>query len=334
MNSVRSPRVLASTFWRSSRSIAAAAMVVLVALLAIGGIPARAGAASVAPEGEAKEVTIYLPSPTNHRFDLELHLFPAKGVAVVDTYQRVGAESLRGVAYAIAIPPAPFSGSLDLKFPGLGEVVGTVTPKFPREAGAEAKVCKSNYPSEAARFDGQLSFRGADGYASWQATEVGAVIVLACGAEQRRENGARYLFGQVSERGLVLSGPAPIQFYAKGEVRHRDVEFVAFADRSSDRVEFAAVDREWLHGDVATERWAKEDPVSLKKTVAFGSDSTKPASVTFNPPAPFFYGEGIYRRSTGNLAGSIGARFLGMKLHLTPSPIGAFLFDEEPPEAR
>jgi hypothetical protein len=310
------------------------AVILLVALVLVGAIAPRAGAASVAPEGEAKEVSIYLPSPTNHRFDLELHLFPAQGIAVVDTYQRVGAESLRGVAYAIAISPAPFSGSLDLKFPGLGEVVGTVTPEFPREAGAEAKVCKRSYPSEAARFQGHLSFRGAGGYASWQATEARTGIVLACGAEQRRENGARYLFGQASERGLVLSGSAPIQFVAKGEVRHRYVEFVAFADRPSDRVEFAAVDREWIHGDVATERWTKDAPVSLTKTVTFGSDSTKPALVTFTPSAPYFYGKGTYRRRTGKLTGSIGARFLGLKLHLTPSPIGATLFDEEPPEAR
>jgi hypothetical protein len=310
------------------------AVIPLVTLVLVGAIALRAGAASVAPEGEAREVSIYLPSPTNHRFELDLHLFPAQGIAVVDTYQRVGAESLRGVAYAIAIPPAPFSGSLDLKFPGLGEVVGTVTPEFPREAGAEAKVCKRSYPSEAARFEGHLSFRGAGGYASWQATEAPTGIVLACGVEQRRENGARYLFGQASERGLVLSGPAPIQFDAKGEVRHRYVEFVAFADRPSDRVEFAAVDREWIHGDVATERWTKDAPVSLTKTVTFGSDSTKPALVTFTPSAPYFYGEGTYRRRTGKLTGSIGARFLGLKLHLTPSPIGATLFDEEPPEAR
>ena len=79
--------------------------------------------------------------------------------------------------------------------------------------------------------------------------------------------------------------------------------------------------------------------MSLKKTVAFGSNSTNPTSVTFTPPAPFFFfffffGKGTYRRSTGNLAGSIGARFLGLKLHVTPSPISAKLFDEEPPEAR
>jgi hypothetical protein len=310
------------------------AVILLVALVLVGAIAPRAGAASVAPEGEAREVSIYLPSPTNHRFELDLHLFPAQGIAVVDTYQRVGAESLRGVAYAIAIPPAPFSGSLDLNFPGLGEVVGTVTPELPREAAAEAKLCKRSYPSEAARFDGRLAFRGAGGYASWRDTKSQAGILLACGAEQRRENGARYLFGHVSESGLVLSGSAPIQFVAKGEVRHRYVEFVAFADRPSDRVEFAAVDREWIHGDVATERWTKDAPVSLTKTVTFGSGSTKPALVTFTPSAPYFYGEGTYRRSTGKLAGSIGARFLGLKLHLTPSPIGATLFDEEPPEAR
>lgn len=310
------------------------AVIVLSALALVGAIAPSAWATAAPPEGEAEEVTIYLPSPTNHRFDLELHLFPAKGVAVVDTYQRVGYETLRGVAYAIAIPPAPFSGSLDLNFPGLGEVAGTVTPELPREAAAEAKLCERSYPSEGARFDGHLAFRGAGGYASWRATKARAGILLACGAKLQKENGARHLFGHVSESGLVLSGPAPIQFYAKGEARHRYVEFVAFADRSSDRVEFAAVDREWLHGDVATERWTKEDPVSLKKTVAFASDSTKPASITFNPPAPFFLGKGIYRRSTGKLAGSIGGRFLGLKLHLTPSPIGAFLFDEEPSEAR
>jgi hypothetical protein len=327
MNSVRSPRVLASAFWRSSRSIAAA--VVLVALLLVA-IPASAWATAVQPEGEAQEVTVYLPSPTNHRYVLELHLFPAKGVAVVDTYQRAGGESLR----AIAIPPTPFAGSLNLKFPGLGEVVGTVTPEIPRGAGAEAKLCKSDDPSEDAKFEGHLAFRGAGGYANWQATKAQAGILLACGAESKKENGAPDLFGHVSASGLVLSGPAPIQFYARGEVRHRVVEFVAFAGHSSGTVEFAAVDREWLHGDIATERWAKERPVSLNKTVAFGSDSTKPASVTFTPPAPFLFGKGTYRRSTGKLAGSIGAAFLGLKLHLTPSPIAAKLFDEEPPHAR
>jgi hypothetical protein len=98
----------------------------------------------VPADGEAKEVTIYLPSPTNHSYVLELHLFPPKGVAVVDTYQRVGYESLRGVAYAIAIPTVPFDGSIELSFPGLGSVVGTVTPKEPQTSSARAKLRRSD----------------------------------------------------------------------------------------------------------------------------------------------------------------------------------------------
>jgi hypothetical protein len=138
------PSAFSSTFRSSSRSFIGVVVAVALGTLAlVGAIPATARAASVAPEGEAKEVTIYLPSPTNHRFDLELRLFPAEGVAVVDTYQRVGYEALRGVAYAIAIPPVPFSGSIDLSFPGLGSVVGTVTPYAPQTSAARAKARSS-----------------------------------------------------------------------------------------------------------------------------------------------------------------------------------------------
>ena len=64
-----------------------AAAIALLAFVLLGAISASASAVEAPPEGEAKEVPIYLPSPTNHRYVLELHLFPAKGVAVVDTYR-------------------------------------------------------------------------------------------------------------------------------------------------------------------------------------------------------------------------------------------------------
>ena len=110
---------------------------VLATASLLAAVPAGAGAArteiepavvEASPEGAAREVSIYIPSPTDHRRILELRLYPAKGVAVVDTYLSAsGTKPARGVAYAIAIPPAPFYGSLDLNFPGLGEFVGTVT---------------------------------------------------------------------------------------------------------------------------------------------------------------------------------------------------------------
>ncbi|HEX3360184.1 MAG TPA: hypothetical protein VHS74_04240 [Solirubrobacterales bacterium] len=75
----------------------------------------------------------------------------------------------------------------------------------------------------------------------------------------------------------------------------------------------------------------RKTPASLKKTVALGPDTagpTGPANATFTPPAPFF-GKGTYRRSTGKLTGSLGVSFLGLKLHLTPSPLTATLADED-----
>jgi hypothetical protein len=326
--------ILASTA-RSSRGVVGAAALVLSALVLVGVVPTCARAASVPPDGEAKEVDIYVPSPTNHRNVLELHLFPATGVAVVATYEGYteGGYS-RSVSYAIAIPPASFEGSLDLKFPGLGSVVGTVTPDAPQTSAARAKLCRSDNPSEGATFEGHLEFRGAGGYGSWEATTAETGILLACGGERKKENGSRALFGHVAELGPVLDGPAPIRLFAQGEARHRVIEFIAFAGHSSNSAEFVAIDREWLPGEIATERWTKKAPVSMKKTVALGPDSsghanaTGPANATFTPPAPFF-GKATYRRSTGKLTGSLGVSFLGLKLHLTPPPLTATLADED-----
>jgi hypothetical protein len=143
------------------------------------------------------------------------------------------------------------------------------------------------------------------------------------------ENGPAALFRQFRELGLSLSGPAPIRFFAHAEVRHRIIEFIAWGGAHAlNRAEFIAIDREWLPGEVATERWVKKD-ASLKKTVTLGGDATKPASAIFTPPAPFF-GKGTYRRRTGKLTGSLGVSFLGLKLHLTPSPLPATLTDEDP----
>jgi hypothetical protein len=106
------------------------------------------------------------------------------------------------------------------------------------------------------------------------------------------------------------------------------VEFIAWAGSTSNRAEFVAIDREWLPGEVATERWAKKAFVTLTRTVALGAGAGSPASATFTPPAPFF-GKGTYRRRTGKLTGSLGVRFLGLTLHLTLRPLAAALEDEE-----
>jgi hypothetical protein len=299
-----------------------------------GAISARASAVGAPPDGEAKEVRIIVPSPTDHHNVLELHLFPAKGVAAVATYEgSTNGGPERSVSYAIAIPSAPFDDSLDLKFPGLGSVVGTVTPDAPQTSAGWAKLCRVSYPSEGATFEGHLDFRGAGGYGKWQATEAPVEVVLACGAKPKKENGSRALFGHVSELGPVLNGPAPIRLFAQGEVRHRVIEFIVWAGRDSNS-EFLGIDREWLRGGVAIERWVKKAAALRKETLTLGPDSAGPAasavpvSATFTPPAPFF-GKATYRRSTGKLTGSLGVNFLGLKLHLAPSPLTATLADED-----
>jgi hypothetical protein len=158
------------------------------------------------PDGDAKEVNIFFRSPTNHRNVLVLQLFPEKGVAVADTYEWGGDPfgSGRGAAYAIAIPPASFDGSLDLKFPGLGESVGTVTPHGAPGPAAQKRLCESKYPDEPATFDGRLTFRGAGGYGRWEASRAQAGILLGCGAQPKKENGAAALFGHVAELGPLL----------------------------------------------------------------------------------------------------------------------------------
>jgi hypothetical protein len=213
----------------ASRPTLRAAVVVLVALVLVGAIAPSASAAGAPPDGEAKEANLLFPSPTNYRNVLALHLFPAKGVAVVETYEGSRNGGFEGaVSYAIAIPPAPLDGSLDLSFPGLGSIVGTVTPDKPWTSAARAKLCRSDYPTEGATFEGQLDFRGAGGYGRWHATKSLVEVVLACGTEPEKENGSHALFVHVIEPGPVLNGPAPIRLFAQGEVRHRVIEFIAW----------------------------------------------------------------------------------------------------------
>jgi hypothetical protein len=307
---------------------------VLLALLALA-IPVSASAAGATTDGGVKEVSFFVLG-NNHRNYLQLDLYPTAGVAVasINEENRSGAISGRGVAYAIAIPARPFEGSLDIRFPGLGEFVGTVTPDLPFTAMARAEACDSRDPSEGGTFKGRVRFRQASGHGHWSANEEQVGLMLECSAHLKRENGDHALFGHVAELGPDLYGPAPIRFFAQGEARDRYLEFIAWAGKGRpNHIEFNAVDREWLHGDIATERWVKVAPASLSKAVRFGLDAGEATSATFTPPAPFF-GKGVYRRSTEQLTGSLGVNFAGLKLRLTPSPLPATLEDELTEEGR
>jgi hypothetical protein len=88
-----------------------------------------------------------------------------------------------------------------------------------------------------------------------------------------------------------------------------------------------AVDREWLPGEVATQRWVSRWGVSRARALTVGPGKD-PAVVTFHPPAPFF-GIGIYHRASHALTGSLGVKFPGLRVRLAKPPLPAVLEDEE-----
>src|ERR1700679_3361606 len=138
-------------------SMARLTIAILVVLLCVT-VAQSSAAGRPEPLGEVEDVSIYVRSPTNPRNALSLEIFPAEGVAVARTYYGPHFEPESGASYSVAIPVAPFDGSLDLDFPGLGEVTGEVTSTKTRGAAAEASFCEQRYPSESATFEGQIAF--------------------------------------------------------------------------------------------------------------------------------------------------------------------------------
>jgi hypothetical protein len=298
-----------------------AAGIVLAALAIFAATPA--GAAAAEP-GAVEEVQLYMHKMVrDHEHILELNVYPMKGLAVVDTVidSAKGLERGRGVAYALAIPPAPFEGSLDLTVPGLGRFVGTVSTKS--EGGAE---CHDGTSGGA--FKGRVDFHGAGGYESWSATRVEAAVTRACNPRAAKSATPEDLFLSVQEYGPLLGGPASFRFLARS--REHTIDFVVWSRpyRHEGFAQFVAFDREWLPGEVAVQRWVNRPGIPLTKTVEIGPGGDKPETITFRPPAPFF-GTGHYDRRSHTLTGSLGVNFLGRRLRLARPPLAVHLEDEE-----
>jgi hypothetical protein len=305
--------------------------IVLAALAMVAGLavalPAGAAAAEARP---VEKVTVQIAATKGgHTHFLDLIVYPLRGLATVNTVieDAHDPELGRGVAYAVAIPARPFEGSLDVTVPGLGEFVGTVSTEG---GGSEAaKKCRSGgRPEEFGTFTGQIDFHGAGGYESWSATRAEVGVTRHCTPHVAEPVTPEDVFGAAEELGPVLDGPAPFRFFAHS--RDRALEFIAWGTPYRDEgiVQFAALDREWLPGEVAVQRWVNRTGASLSATVAIGPGGDHPASVTFRPPHPFF-GTGHYIRGTHTLTGYLGANFLGLRLHLTRHPLNTVLEDEE-----
>jgi hypothetical protein len=303
------------------------AIAALFALLSVT-IAAVSAAGRTPSLGEVENVSIYLRSSTNPRDMLSLEIFPVEGVAVARTSYGSRLEPDSGASYSVAIPAAPFDGSLDLDIPGLGEVAGTVTPTEARGAAAESRFCEQRYPSEPATFEGQIAFHGAGDSRRWRTKKAEASIVPGCGARLEQRNGPASLFHHLGGFGPSFSGDS-IRFFANGETRTRRVEFVAVGDRIENHGTLIAIDTEWVHGKIATQRWVKRLTTSFEGTVHFGQDDDEPSWLTITPPAPFF-GRATYLRRTGKLTGSLGVHFPGLKARLARPPAEVIFEDEEP----
>jgi hypothetical protein len=307
---------------RMARLVVAA----LLALLCVS-VATSSAAGGTASSGEVEKVTLYLHAPTNPRKALSLEIFPAEGVAVARTYFGRYLEPGSGASYSVAIPAAPFDGSLDLDFPGLGKVVGTVTPTEIRGAAAETSFCEQRYPSESATFEGQVAFHGAGDPRRWRTKKVEASIVPACGARLERGNGYASLFHHLDGFGPTFSSDF-VRLFANGETQRRRTQFVAVGDSKGNRsLQLLAFDEEWLPGEIATQRWVKRY-ASFENVMHLAKDDAEPSRVTVAPPAPFS-GRATYLKRTGKVTGSLGVHFPGVNVRLARPPAEAIFEDEE-----
>lgn len=294
------------------RRAAGVVLAALAILAATSGLPAAASEAR-----PVESVVIELESaehPLHHA--LLLRVWPLKGMATVETLpDLVDQERGRGVTYAVAFPPQPFEGSIDVSVPGLGEFVGTVTSKEPEKCGA----------ARLAHFDGRIEFRGAGGYGTWRGTRAPATVTSSCTKLSEKPATSKDLAAIVSELGPTLPGPSLIRFEAYS--RDRSIVFAMFGDAQRG-ASFVGIDREWRRGEVAVERWVTRQRLPFARTVMLRPGGEHPAHIVFRPPKPFF-GVGHYSARSRRLTGSLGANFLGLRTRLISRPLVAFLEDEE-----
>jgi hypothetical protein len=313
------------------RAAFALAVLGLATVATIVSPPRTAAAAGTV--AAAGDVELYLAQPASDpRHTFLLHLYPLRGIAVAMTEQgnQLTDETFLRNAYAMKIPKEPFDGSIDLNFPGVGEVVGTVDLSQAKKPELPSKVCEYRSPGIASHFEGRIRFPGANGYAPWAGRKAEAAIGPECAPPSTGKSEGEQLFGALAEFGPTLPGPVGFRFFAHARQPRRVVEFIAFGDHEEDEFfgTFSAIDREWLPGDIATERVVSKPTETISSTVKVGPGGADPDRITFAPPAPFF-GHATYLRRTGKLRGSIGVRFLGLKLRLAQRPMSAKVEDED-----
>jgi hypothetical protein len=149
---------------------------VFAAALAVGALlapGAGAGAARTKVRPATEEVEIYV-HPRKSKFEhvLNVRLYPLEGVATVSTMRSdIKFEDDRVVNYAVAIPRGPFDGSVDVRVPGVGEVVGQVTTGEPERESVPKGCDGAAGTRESGSFEGRVHIKGARGLGHWNSNE-------------------------------------------------------------------------------------------------------------------------------------------------------------------
>jgi len=284
--------------------------------------PAGAGAAKPSPY---EDLVIYLPRAHEHanRNVLGFEVMPGRGVAVAytDESDREIAND-RGVAYAVRIPKALPGGRLDVRFPGLGRLVGRVSLQG---TGRSWPGCGTRN-SEGGRFIGRIEFRGAGGYGRWTGRR--ASVSRFCGLPYVTM--PKTLPGYLDDLGpgFHAGSDGPFSFLQASDPRGHGtgVLFIAgiYGRGPEEDIDFAVYDYEWLGGGVAAMRWASREGVPRGDLFEIAPGGQRPASATIRPPAPFS-GEATYSRKDRSLTGNLSVHLLGRAVRIAGKSTGAFL---------
>ncbi len=280
------------------RRFAVLGLLLAAALVALS--PGSAAAADTV--AAAGVVEVYLPYPGEKNGDPRdfflLHVYPQWGVASVTVSRgtELSEETLQRNSFAIAIPKQRFEGSIDLKFPGLGEVSGQIRSSQLSRPELPAQACDGGVPSARATFEGRFSFRGLGDRRTWTAQKAEGSIKAECGAPSiQGKSRPEVLFDTLAEFRPIVLGPSSFRFFSAARPAGRVVEFTALGRGSLGT--FLAIDKEWLPGDVAAERVVSTTTRSFGPSIEVGPGGEHPQRIAFTPPAPFF-GAWTVRRFT------------------------------------
>jgi hypothetical protein len=301
---------------------------VLVGVALVAAVAASSAAAA------SERVEIYLPGPPGHPFrnTLQLKLLPRLGAASVTTMTNgSGFENGGSVAYATRTRKDLHPGRVDVRFPGLGRIVGRVVGDGKPEPRGETG-CAATEVTESGHFLGHLVFRGAGGYRTWRASRAEAVTTRnpSC----REAVPPKTLFGYLDETGPRFSGGSDGPFSTLAAGRRsgkRSIQLIAqiYGRGPEETVSFTASDYEWLAGHrIAAIRWMARRGVPLGDHFEIAPGAQRPPSATLRPPAPFS-GEAIYSRKGHKLTGDLSVDFLGLKLRIAGAHTIAYLDNSE-----